>query len=128
VKVVAGADAAPSGAERREGHRFSANLPPLSARDGLGIAVAILGTLALIILAANCEDPSVSGEQGLAQFSGGCAIRYLIAGGAFLLNLAHVVGLFLFESVRYRGPFERFFARLSLYGTPLGIVASLLVA
>jgi hypothetical protein len=37
-----------------------------------------------------------------------------------------VVGLLLFESVGYRGMFERFFARLSLFGTPAAIVVSLL--
>ena len=41
--------------------------------------------------------------------------------------LAHVVGLMLFESVGYRGMIERFFARLSLYGTPAAIVAVLLL-
>lgn len=36
----------------------------------------------------------------------------------------HVVGLFLFESVRYDGIFSRFFARLSLIGTPIAVVIS----
>jgi hypothetical protein len=31
------------------------------------------------------------------------------------------------ESVGYRGPFERFFARLSLIGTPLAIAAATLL-
>jgi hypothetical protein len=33
----------------------------------------------------------------------------------------------LMESVGYRGPFERFFARLSLIGTPLAILVSAFV-
>lgn len=49
-------------------------------------------------------------------------------GRAFLINLGHVGALILMESVKYHGPFERFFARLSLYGTPLAIVISLLIA
>jgi hypothetical protein len=43
-----------------------------------------------------------------------------------LVNIAHVVGLLLFESVGYRGLWERFFARLSLIGTPAAIIVSLL--
>jgi hypothetical protein len=38
-----------------------------------------------------------------------------------------VVGIVLFESVRYRGPFQRVFAQLSLFGTPIAIVASLII-
>jgi hypothetical protein len=34
----------------------------------------------------------------------------------------------LFESVGYRGVFERLFAQLSLFGTPVAIVVSLLGA
>jgi hypothetical protein len=41
-----------------------------------------------------------------------------------LVNLAHVVGLFLFQSVRYQGIFSRFFARISLIGTPIAVVVS----
>jgi hypothetical protein len=41
-----------------------------------------------------------------------------------LINLAHVVGLVLFQSVRYDGIFSRFFARLSLFGTPIAIAVA----
>ena len=33
-------------------------------------------------------------------------------------------GLFLFQSVRYEGIFSRFFAKLSLIGTPIAVVVS----
>jgi hypothetical protein len=51
----------------------------------------------------------------------------LIAGAMGLVNLAHVVGLMLFQTVRYRGFWRDFFARLSLYGTLAAIVAALLI-
>jgi hypothetical protein len=100
----------------------SENLPPLTARDLGGIGVAILGTIVLGILAASCDY----GEDLTADFSG-CTVRFLIAVGGALISLAHVVGLVLFESVRYHGLWERFFARLVLVGMPIAIVVSLLV-
>jgi hypothetical protein len=108
------------GAERGNGWRPSANLPPLSRRDIAGIGVAIVGTLLLAFLAADC-----AGEPG--GISGACAARILIATAAALINLAHVVGLLLFQSVGYRGMWSRFFARLSLIGTPTALVVSLLL-
>jgi hypothetical protein len=107
----------------RETSGRSRNLPPLSVRDLAGIAVALIGTAILVVLASSC------GGQGHEGFDdAGCAARILIAGGALLINLAHVVGLVLFQSVRYRGPGERFFAHLSLWGTPVAVIVSLLVA
>jgi hypothetical protein len=80
-----------------------------------GIAVAILGTIALILLAAACPDKQE--EQGGPSFSSpeACAGQYLLAGGFFLINLGHLGALLLMESVGYRGPFERF-RRVSLIG------------
>jgi hypothetical protein len=125
---VDGRERASAGAKRKEeGRRISWNLPPFRRQDALGIAVAILGTIVLFILAGACPDKH--GEQGgeIEQFAGGCALRYLLAGGFFLINLGHLGALLLMESVGYRGPFERFFARLSLIGTPIAIIASLLI-
>ncbi|HWM64057.1 MAG TPA: hypothetical protein VNP96_08750, partial [Solirubrobacterales bacterium] len=56
-----------------------------------------------------------------------CAASILIAMFLALINLAHVVGLFLFQSVGYQGIWNRFFSRLSLIGTPTAIVAVLLL-
>lgn len=104
----------------------SENLPPFSVRDLLGIGVAVFGTVVLIILAASCDD--LSADAGLTNSGlSGCAARLLIAGAVGLANLAHIVGLMLFQTVRYRGFWRNFFARLSLYGTLAGIVVSLLV-
>jgi hypothetical protein len=87
--------------------------------DVLGIVVAVVGTLALIILAAST---AAGDDQGLGFVS---AARILIALFTALINLAHVIGIFLFESVDYHGRFQRFFAKLSLIGTPLALIVSL---
>jgi hypothetical protein len=104
----------------------SENMPPFSVRDLLGIGVAAVGTVVLIVLAASCNDFST--DNGLANSGlSGCAARLLIAGALGLVNLAHIVGLMLFQTVRYRGFWRDFFARISLYGTVAGVVASLLI-
>ncbi|MEX2107520.1 MAG: hypothetical protein WD827_01385 [Solirubrobacterales bacterium] len=114
-------------AGRRKGWRPSRNWPPLSRRDVGGIVVAIVGTLLLGALAAEC----VAGSGHHAFEEGGlgaaCVARVLIALGMALINLAHVVGLFLFQAVGYEGMWSRFFVRLSLYGTPAAIAVSLLL-
>jgi hypothetical protein len=112
-------------AGRRQGWRPSSNWPPLSRRDVGGILVAIVGTLLLGALAADCvgEASGHDFEEGRLGFA--CAASILIAMFMALINLAHVVGLFLFQSVGYEGMWNRFFARLSLIGTPTAIVAAL---
>lgn len=116
-------------AGRRKGWRPSYNLPPLSKRDLVGILVAIVGTLLLGILAADCvgDSNAPAGDFEEGRLGAACIARLLIAVGMALINLAHVVGLFLFQSVGYRGLFSRFFARLSLYGTIGAVLASLLL-
>jgi hypothetical protein len=101
---------------------YSENMPPLSVRDLAGIGIAILGTIVLAVLAASCDY----GEDLTAGF-GGCTARFLLAVGAGLISLAHVVGLVLFESVRYHGLWERFVAKAVLLGMPIAIVVSLLL-
>jgi hypothetical protein len=116
---------APAGADRGfEGER-SSKLPGLRTRDGLGLLVGILGTVALIFLAGDCA--SDQGSQGLADDFDSCALRMLLAGGAFLVNLGHLGALLMMQSVDYHGPFERFFARVSLFGTPIAVLISLLL-
>ncbi len=109
-------------AARKTGWRPSSNMPPLSRRELGGILVAVLGTLLLAVLAAECVGSHNASDLGAA-----CIARVLLALGFALLNLAHVVGLFLFQSVGYQGIFSRVFARMSLYGTPTAIVISLLL-
>ena len=95
------------------------NLPPFSPRDLTGILVAIVGTIVLVVLAA-------SGSEDLTGLSSQ-SVRLLIAGALGLVNLAHVVGLTLFQAGPYRGGGRELFAKLSLYGTPLAIVASVIL-
>jgi hypothetical protein len=118
----------PVAGRRKRGWRPSRNWPPLSKRDLAGIAVAILGTLILGALAADAvgsHDSAPDHEEG--RLVATAAATILIALGMALVNLAHVVGLFLFQSVRYEGTFSRLFARLSLFGTPTAIVAALIL-
>jgi hypothetical protein len=116
-------------AGRRMGWRPSYNWPPLSGRDLAGILVAVLGTLLLGVLAAQCvgDSHSAAGDFEEGRLGAACVARLLIAVGMALINLAHVVGLFLFQSVGYRGMFSRFFARISFFGTIGAVVASLLL-
>jgi len=102
-----------------EGHEVgSSYVPGLSRGDFGGIVLGIFGTIIVAILAAAVS--AGSGDQTGAQ-----AAAILIAIGIALVNLAHVVGLTLMESVRYRGGFSKFFRYLSLIGTPLAIIVNL---
>lgn len=106
------------------------NLPKFSTRDLLGIVVGVAGTIALFLIAGDCEDPSIKKEEqgdGAVQVAGGCAIRFLIAVGAFLVNFAHITGIVIFESIGYQGRAEKIIAGLTLFGTPAAIVISLLI-
>lgn len=111
-------------AGRRKGWRPSYNWPPLSSREIGGILVAIIGTILLGILATKGvgDSNNKGGDHEEGRLGAEAAAAILIALGMALINLAHVVGLFLFQSVRYDGIFSRFFARLSLIGTPVALV------
>jgi hypothetical protein len=112
----------PAGVERESGPRPSGNLPPLSPRDIGGILVAVIGTLILALLAADSAS-DLNGDP----ITGASAARILIAVAAALVNIAHVVGLMLFQSTGYKGIWRNLFARLSLVGTPIAIIVSLLL-
>jgi hypothetical protein len=111
-------------AGRRKGWRPSRNWPPLTRREVGGIVVAMVGTVLLGVLAskgvANSDASHADHEEGRLGTEAAAVI--LIALAMALINLAHVVGLVLFQSVRYDGVFSRFFARLSLIGTPLAVI------
>lgn len=116
----------PSDEANAEVETRSKNFPPLSPRDTAGIVFAIVGTIVLVLLAANCGGEGTDfGSGGAAD--NGCTIRAILAGAMALLNIAHVVGLVLFESVRYRGGFARFFSIASIGGTTLAVIVSLLI-
>jgi hypothetical protein len=92
-----------------------AYVPGMTRADLAGMTAGILGTIVVAVLAAAVA--SGSGNQ-----TGWEAVAILIAIGVALANLAHVVGLTLFESIHYRGGFAKFFRTLALTITPLAIV------
>jgi hypothetical protein len=94
-------------------------LPPMTLRDRLTLVVGIGGTIALGIMAMLCPDGG--------DVSGGCAARFLIALGAFMVTVWHVVALILMGSVRYRGFWQDAAADLVLYGIPPAILISALL-
>jgi hypothetical protein len=126
---AAGAGTEPAPDDEVEG--YSKNTPRFSSRDLIGIAVAVIGTLAAILIAASCDDGETiqrtTAEAGEGS-SGSCVAAYIVAGITALINVAHVVGLVLFESAGYRGGWARFFSITSLVGTPVAVVATLLLA
>jgi hypothetical protein len=101
--------------------RASQNMPPLSREDIISIAVAGVGTAAVVLIAL----VSAGGEHG--NYSAVAIARTLIATGILLINMAHVVGIVFFESVDYHGPFQHFIARLSTFGTIGAIAVSLAI-
>ena len=116
------------GAGRDEGWRPSGNLPPLTRNNLSGILVAMIGTLVLGALAANAvgaaNGPDLE-EGRLGDTAAAAAV--LIATAMALINLAHVVGLLLFQSNGYEGLWSRFFARLSMIGTITAIAVVVLI-
>jgi hypothetical protein len=102
--------------DRAEDHEIgSAYLPGLSRADFAGMVAGVLGTIVTAILAA-----AVAADTG--EVTNRAAVAIGIAIGIALVNMAHVVGLILMESVRYRGGFAKLFRYLSLVGTPLAVV------
>lgn len=101
--------------------RETRNFPPLRTLDVAGILVGFVGTVALGMLAV------AVGNQDSGQLSGGAAVVLLMAIGAFLLNVANIIGLLFFESVRYTGIWEKFFARTSIGFTTIGVAVALFI-
>ncbi len=97
-----------------------AYVPGMTRSDFAGMAAGLFGTVIVGILAAAIAS-------GAGHESGWEAVAILIAIGVALANLAHVVGLGLFESVRYRGGFAKFFRTIALVITPLALVVNLAI-
>lgn len=97
-----------------------AYIPGMTRSDLAGMIAGVLGTIVVAILAAAVA--SGSGHE-----TGWEAVAILIAIGVALANLAHVVGLGIMESIRYRGGFAKFFRSVALVITPLAIVVNLAI-
>jgi len=106
---------------REEEIRETRNFPPMKPRDVAGIVIGIVGTIALGMIAV------AIGTDDDGNLTGRAAIVLLIAIGAFLLNVAHVIGLLFFESVRYHGIWEKLFARASMGITTIGLAIALIL-
>jgi hypothetical protein len=102
----------------------SGNLPSLTRTDVIGMVIGFAGTALLWIFAVNCVPDEASRTENAID---GCELTLLLAIGFFLINVAHAVGLMLFQSTRYRGVFEKFFARVSLYGTSIAAVVGAII-
>ncbi len=92
----------------------------ISRPDFVGMVMGIVGTIATAILAA-----AVFAKSG--NTTGAQAAAVLIAIGIALVNMAHVVGLLLMDSVRYHGGFAKFFRSLAIFGTPVAVLVNLLL-
>ncbi len=97
------------------------NFPPLRRLDVAGILVGFIGTVALGMIAV-----AIGTDDG-GELSGSAAIVLMIAMGAFLINVANIIGLLFFESVRYTGIWQKFFARVSIGFTAVGLAVSLVL-
>jgi hypothetical protein len=106
---------------RRREIGLGGNLPDFSVSDLAGMVIGIVGTIVVAVLAGAVASVGQGPEAGWKAVAIGVAIA------TALINMAHVVGLTLFESVRYRGGFERFFRTLALVGTPLAILINTLI-
>jgi hypothetical protein len=99
---------------------ISHNMPQVPRADLAGIVMAIVGTIAAIVLAA-------AGAANSDSETGWHAVAIGVAIAVALVNMAHVVGLTLFESVRYHGGFAKMFRTLSMVGTPAAVLVNLAI-
>jgi hypothetical protein len=101
-----------------------AYLPPVNKRDIAGIIVGFTCTIILGILAAKgLANSHTGGGNHEENRAGAEAVAMLLIALAFaLINLGHIVALILAQGVRAEGLFNRFFSRISLFGTPLALI------
>jgi hypothetical protein len=106
----------------------SRNTPRLTTRDTAGIIVAVLGSILAIVLAATSSGDDVQRDIGSGGegSDGGAVFAYIVAGLITLINMAHVVGLLLFQAAEYRGGWAKMFSWMSLIGTPIAVILVLI--
>ncbi len=117
--VVGTASAASGYMDEPEKGVDNAYVPGLDRADFTVMSFGIVGTIVTIIFAAVATAGATP--------TGWSAVAIGIAIGTALINMAHVVGVLLMESVRYRGGFARFFRTLSLVGTPVAALINLAI-
>jgi hypothetical protein len=94
-------------------------VPGMTRADLAGMVAGIVGTIVVAVLAAAVTAGAYS--------TGWEAAAILIAIGIALANLAHVVGITLFEAVHYHGGFAKFFRTLALVATPVAVLVNLAI-
>lgn len=94
------------------------NVPPVRRQDAVAILFGFVGTFAMALMAVD------SGISDNGDISGGSAAILLLAMGAFIINVAHTVGVLVFESVHYEGVWEKFIAWSAIIFTAFAVVAS----
>jgi hypothetical protein len=99
---------------------ISENLPRFAHGELSGIVLGLAGALVAGVLAAVIA--SGSGPE-----AGWKAVAIAVALGISLVNLAHVIGLTLMESVHYRGRFAKLFRAASLALTPAAVLVNLAI-
>jgi hypothetical protein len=109
--------------------KSGAYLPPVNKRDIAGIIVGFTCTIILAILAAKGLSNSHTGGGNHEENRAGteAAAMLLIALAFALINLGHIVALILAQGVRFEGLFNRFFSRISLFGTPLALIPQIVL-
>ena len=98
------------------------NLPPANRRDIIGMLVGFLGIAALALISIKAGLDEDNGFESPAA-----AAILLLAIGAFLINVAHIVGLLFMQSVHYTGFWEKFMARISMTYTIGSVIAALIL-
>lgn len=95
------------------------NFPPVPLRDAIAIVFGFLGTFVLALISVD------AGLADKGELSGSAAVILMLAIGAFLINVAHTVGVLFFESVHYSGIWEKFMVWSSVGYTVLALIAAI---
>ena len=116
------------GAERGLDSRGPYFLPKSTSRDTLSIIVGVIGTGVLIVLAALAmgNQPSGAANHHEGRLGADVVAMMLLAGAFFLINVGNIIGMVLFQGIRFQGFPARFFAWTTL-ATPLAIAASVVL-
>ncbi len=116
------------GAERGLDSRGPYFLPKSTGRDTLSIIVGVIGTGVLIVLAALAmgNHPSRVGNHEEGRLGADVVAMMLLAGGFFLINVGNIIGMVLFQGIRFQGLPARFFA-WTTPATPPAVAASVVL-